>query len=425
MLWVNVLSTQPSLEAALNEVVDQARSQLHLKQRPSLADGGNLPPHPSPVAADLAFVFVSAAFASEYSRVLPLLQRLVEVPVLVGCSGGGVAGGGVEIEGEPAVTLSLAILPDVTLYPFHLEAAELPDLDSPPQAWAKVLGVEPQAQPQFLLLADGFSSDISDLIRGLDFVYPTATKVGGLASGARIPDGNALFLNHTLYRTGVVGVALSGNIAVDAIVAQGCRPIGQPLRISETERNVILGLEEQVPLQVLQETVQQLNSADRQLVRTSLFAGMVMNEFKENPEPGDFLIRNILGIDPRTGAIAIGDRLRPGQRLQFHLRDAQTSAEDLRHVLERYRQTYRAGVEEGSKTDGGPKGALLFSCLGRGSYLYGEPNHDTEVFQRLVGDLPMGGFFCNGEIGPVGGTTFLHGYTSVFALFRELDVSGD
>ncbi|WP_026100819.1 FIST N-terminal domain-containing protein [Synechococcus sp. PCC 7336] len=405
MQWANALSTQPSLEAALTEVVETALSQLG--------------PVEESAAVDLALIFVSAAFASEYPRIVPLLQTLLPARVLVGCSGGGIVGGGAEIEDMPAVSLSLAMLPNVEIFPFHLEADDLPDLDAPPHQWEQTLGVSQRSQPQFVVLADGFSSKISELLQGLDFAFPSSTKVGGLASGGRRPEGNALFLNDKLYRTGTVGVALSGNIAVDAVVAQGCRPIGEAMTISQAERNVVLGLNEQQPLKALQEMVKQLSDEDRDLVRNSLFAGMVMDEFKEHPEPGDFLIRNIIGIDPRTGAIAVGDRLRSGQRLQFHLRDARTSDEDLRYVLRRYCQ--ERNRQERAAT---PDGALMFSCLGRGEYLYGKSNHDTQVFENALGEVSMGGFFCNGEIGPVRGTTFLHGYTSVFALFHPRDEIG-
>ncbi|MGK7909216.1 MAG: FIST N-terminal domain-containing protein [Synechococcus sp.] len=400
MQWVNALSTQPSLEAALMEVVDSGLAQF------GTSDGGS---------PDLAILFVSAAFASDYSRIPPLLQQQLPNTAIVGCSGGGIVGNSSEVENQAAISLSLAKLPGVKVQPFHLSEDDLPDLDSPPDRWAQALGVTQESQPHFVILADAFSSRISELLQGLDFAFPNTTKVGGLASGGRSPESNGLFLNGELHRSGSVGVALSGNISVEAVVAQGCRPIGQIAQVSQAERNVVLQLDEQPPLEALQAMVNTLSEGDRQLVRTSLFVGLVMDEFKETPEPGDFLIRNIIGIDPRTGAMAVGDRLRTGQRIQFHLRDAQTSEEDLRSVLGRYR---RGRMDEGLVL--APAGALMFSCLGRGEYLYGEPNHDTRVFENTFGKVSMGGFFCNGEIGPVGSTTFLHGYTSVFALFNPV-----
>jgi len=158
--------------------------------------------------------------------------------------------------------------------------------------------------------------------------------------------------------------------------------------------------------------VQTLSEKDRELAQHSLFVGLVSDEFKVLLEPGDFLIRNLLGVDPKVGAIAIGDRVRPGQRIQFHLRDARTSAEDLEMLLERYQ---RSAEYSGTSS----AGALMFSCLGRGEGLYGEPNFDSRLFGRYLNNIPLSGFFCNGEIGPVGDSTFLHGYTSVFGICRQ------
>lgn len=402
MQWVNALSTQPSLEAAVNEVVEQAQSQL---QAP----------------ADLALVFISSAFASEYSRLMPLLKTQLSVPVLLGCSGGGTIGversGQVrEVEDAPALSLTLAHLPGVRLHPFHIDSEDLPDLDGPPQRWAELIGVPPEDNPSFILLSDAMSSGINDLLQGMDFAYPGAVKVGGLSTGPS-PFGTGLFCNFELHREGTVGLALSGRVVLEAIVAQGCRPIGKPFRVVEGERNILIKLEAQeagaaicTPLEALQELYQDLDAADQELAQHSLFVGVAQSEFKQNLEPGDFLIRNMLGVDPRIGAIAVGDRVRPGQRIQFHLRDSQASADDLEALLERYQQAHH-GVQ--------PAGALLFACAGRGEGLYEQPNFDSNLFRQYIDRIPVSGFFCGGEIGPVGGSTFLHGYTSVFGICRE------
>jgi small ligand-binding sensory domain FIST len=202
----------------------------------------------------------------------------------------------------------------------------------------------------------------------------------------------------------LVGVALSGNVTVDTIVAQGCRPIGQPMFVTRCERNVLHELDGRRAIVVMQALHDTLSPRDRELLRSSLFLGVVMDESRQEYTHGDFLIRNVLGIDPQQGSLVVGTALHQGQVVQFHLRDAQTSAEDLTALLARYRER--------------PAGSLLFSCLGRGQHLYGQADHDTEAFRAAVGDVPLGGFFCNGEIGPVRGRTFLHGYTSAFGLFR-------
>lgn len=410
MQWTSALSKRASLEAAVSEVVQQTQSAL---------DG----------PADLGLVFISAAFASEYSRLMPLLREQLAVPTLIGCGGGGIIGmnrnqQAEEVEQEPALSLTLARLPGVNLRAFHVTTDDLPDLDSPPDAWIQLAGVAPSEDPHFVLLADPLTAKINDLLQGLDFAYPQAVKVGGLSSGVNGRD-QGLFCNYQLYREGSVGLAMSGNIVLEAIVAQGCRPIGTPYRVTEGERNILIGLEaqtafasvgsssqSQTPLEILQDLIQNLSDEDRNLAQHSLFIGVARSEFKQELEQGDFLIRNVLGVDPRAGAIAIGDRVRPGQRVQFHLRDAKTSAEDLEMLMERYQR-------QAQHSPATTMGALMFSCMGRGEDLYGEPNFDSQIFSRYFPQVPLGGFFCNGEIGPIGGSTFLHGYTSVFGICRQ------
>lgn len=288
-------------------------------------------------------------------------------------------------------------------------ANQVPDLDAGPDKWESLIGVVPDCDPQFVVLADPYSFPVQDLLMGMDFAFPRASKIGGLASGAARQGGNALFLDGELLRSGAIGLALDGNVTVDTVVAQGCRPVGRPMRISKSDRNMLVELEGQPPLEVLRNLFQELPERDQQLLGNSLFLGVVMDELIDDPVQGDFLIRNVVGMDQASGGLAIGELLKEGQLVQFHLRDADTSSGDLQSVLSRY-------ADENREND--IPGALLFSCLGRGEYLYGRPNHDTNLFREKMGNVPLGGFFCNGEIGPVSGTTFLHGYTSSFGLFR-------
>lgn len=407
MQWISTLSTQPSLETAVKEVVEQAQRSLSAEP-------------------DLGFVFISSAFASEFPRLLPLLQDQLTLPTIVGCSGGGVVGYAddatpTEVEDKPALSLCLAHLPQVDLHTFHLSANDLPDLDSPPDRWIEAIGVSPDTHPQFVLMADPYSAGINDLLQGLDFAYPDSVKVGGLAGIGSFNKSSGLFCNDQLYTDGIVGLTLSGNVTLDTIVAQGCRPIGHAYRVVEGERNVVLKLDDgteqgtvsiRPPMEILQELFQTLDEDDRKLAQHSLFIGVEQSGFKPTLGHGDFLIRNLIGVDPRLGAIAIGDRVRPGQRVQFHLRDARTSAEDLDLLLSRY---------PAATTTNHPNemGALMFSCMGRGVGLYETASFDAHLFNRYLKQVPLSGFFCNGEIGPIGNTTFLHGYTSVFAICRQ------
>jgi len=322
MKWITSLSTKISLEAAVQDLSQQVLATLGEQ------------------SLDLGFLFISTAFSSDYPRLLPLLAEKLPIKKLVGCSGSGIIGNGREFEDKPAIALLVGHLPNTEAKVFHLDDSELPDLDSSPDRWEKLTDVSPSLDPSFVLVGDPFSFPINDLIQGLDFAYPNAVKVGGLASSGGM-GANALFCFHEankykLYRTGLLGVALWGDVTIDPVVAQGCRPIGKIMQVSECERNLILGLEGKPPLALLQDTVGDLSQSDRELAQHSLFIGVVMNEFKLNPSQGDFLIRNIIGVDPRSGAIAVGDRMRPGQRIQLHLRDGKASAEDLEEALINY-----------------------------------------------------------------------------------------
>ncbi|MDJ0601164.1 MAG: FIST C-terminal domain-containing protein [Crocosphaera sp.] len=406
MFWTNALSTRPSLEAAVTEVTQTIENRLS-----------------SP--ADVGIFFISSAYASDYPRLIPLILEKLPLPVAIGCGGAGIIGQNEgkdpsEVENSPALSLMVGCLPQIKINPFFLSPDSLPDLDSPPETWERLIGVAPQEKPHFILLSDPFSTRINDLLAGLDFAYPGSVKVGGLSSSSLMGVPGTVFYHHNddpqsgFYHQGTVGLALSGDITIDTIVAQGCRPIGQPYQVVKGERNIILELsqegETRSPLDWLRELIESLDESDRQLAQHSLFVGVVRDEFKQELQPGDFLIRNLLGVDPKLGAIAIGDRVRPGQRLQFHLRDAQTSADDLETLLKQ------------SNSSTSIQGALMFSCLGRGQTLYQMPNFDSQLFTNYFPGISLGGFFCNGEIGPVGQETFLHGYTSVFALLRQLNI---
>ena len=390
MQWASAISEQISLDDAIAECAASIKAEL-----------GDTP--------DLAVAFVSPHYQRDYERVVSVMGEMLGPRHIFGCSGGGVIGNGLEVEQRPGLSITAATLPDVEIRGLHLQESQLPDLDAGPDKWEDLLSVTRADDPQFVILADPFSFPVQNLIMGLDFAYSDASKIGGLASGANQQGGNALFLDGNIYNSGAICLALYGNVTVDTVVAQGCRPIGSPMRITSSHRNLLVELDGKPPLEVLQGMYQELPERDRQLMSNSLFLGVVMDELLDTPVQGDFLIRNVVGMDQKTGSLTVGELLKEGQLVQFHLRDAETSAEDLHVVLDRYAADNRENQVPG---------ALLFSCLGRGEYLYGRPNHDTEIFQGKLGSVPLGGFFCNGEIGPVSGTTFLHGYTSSFGLFR-------
>ncbi len=398
MKWASHISTKSSLEECIEESVSAVQEQLAGEE------------------SHLTAIFVSPHFRESYEEVPGMIRARMNPGTLFGCSGGGIIGGGKEVEQSQAFSMTCAALPGVDIQPIYTDTLTLPDQDTGPSVWREWMGVDAENEPSFVFLADPFSFRGEEFLAGVDFAYPKSKKVGGLASGAQGQGGNALYLDDKIYSSGLVGIALTGNIELDTIVAQGCRPIGKPMKITKCEHTMLAELDDRPTMEMLQEIYESLDENDRALLQTSLFLGIEMDPFKEDPKQGDFLIRNLMGADRESGGIAIGAVLREGQLVQFHLRDKVMSAEDLDLMLTRYRS---AGQSENAR------GALLFSCLGRGQYLYGKPNHDSEMFRDKLGDIPLGGFFCNGEIGPVGNTTFLHGYTSSFGIFKPHHVGGE
>ena len=395
MKWASAIARQSGSNQSLSDLFFRASERIKEQL-------GNRP-------IDLAFCFVAPQLASECQLIPEMVQTELKARTFAGCTAGGIIGGGEELEQVAAISLSAASLPDVKISTFHIEDDGLPDMDAAPQKWEELLGVSAVDAPDFILLPDPFTFRIDALCQGLDYAFPQSIKVGGLASGAHEPGKNCLFLNDKTYKSGAVGMALSGNIVLETIVAQGCRPVGRTFRVTKCKNNVLLELDGKPAVQALYEVLEGLTKKDQQLAKYSLFLGVVMDEFKDNFKPGDFLIRNILGLEPTSGALLVGEVLRNERTIQFHLRDADTSSDDLRALLKQYKEAHSEK----------PEGALLFSCLGRGEHLYGSANHDSDCFKDYLGQIPLSGFFCNGEIGPVGGTTFLHGYTSSFGLFRS------
>jgi small ligand-binding sensory domain FIST len=227
-----------------------------------------------------------------------------------------------------------------------------------------------------------------------------------MASGASQPGHNVLVLDDQVLAGGVIGVSLAGAIEVDFVVSQGCRPIGAPLVITKVKSNAILELGGRAALEVLQELAESLPEEERALLSNGLLLGHLLHEQKRPVGRGDFLVRNLLGVERDAGAILVGDVPRAGQTVQFHARDAKTAAEDLQLLL------------DGEVMDDAPFGALLFTCNGRGQKLFGTPDHDVSIIRERLGQVPIAGFFAAGEIGPIGDRSFLHGHTASLALFR-------
>lgn len=359
----------------------------------------------TPGMADLAMLFCTAHFEDELPQVVDQIAATLPGAVLIGCTAEGTIGADRELERTPSMSLLVASLPDVRIHPFRLREEELRSIKTV-HDWERTVGVSAESRPTFLVLGDPFRFNLQAFINKINENFPEAPMLGGIASAARRPMQNRLILNDGIRREGIVGVALSGRLAVETVVSQGCRPIGKPFVITRGERNVMQELGGKAPLERLRDVLVDLPERDEKLARQSLFVGRVIDEYKDHFQRGDFLIQNIIGVDRETGAMGIAGLAKTGSTVQFHIRDAASADEDLRLLLKPH-------------VDSGICGAALFGCNGRGTNMWPQGGHDVGVLHEMLGPVPVAGFFCGGEFGPVGRRNFVHGFTASIALFRD------
>ncbi|HLQ45916.1 MAG TPA: FIST N-terminal domain-containing protein, partial [Planctomycetaceae bacterium] len=363
-------SIDPHLTSAARAVCADVRKQLN----------GQTP--------DLSFVFVSHAHADDFEALPALLRQQLDSKVLLGCTGQTVVGGGEEIEDGPALSLWSAVLPGAELLPFHLQFGETPD-------GLIAIGFPNDLQDRaadaraVFMLGEPFTSVPDSVIERLAEELPGVPLFGGMASGGS-PGANRVFLNDECLEHGAVAVLLRGGPKVRSVVSQGCRPIGPTFVVTKAERNIVFELGGKPTIERVREFLPSLPGRDQRLVQSGLHLGIAMSELKRTFQRGDFLIANVIGADQELGAIAIGNVVRTGQTVQFHVRDADTADEDFIHMLEASR------AERAPAT----RAALLFSCNGRGTRLFSEPHHDARTIRRLLGSIPLAGFFAQGELGP-------------------------
>jgi small ligand-binding sensory domain FIST len=345
---------------------------------------------------DLVVCFASAHHVGAFEDVTRGLRKLLEPEVLVGTTAGGVAGGTVEVENGPGLSVFAARFGAGRVTGVALDAART-DEGFSISGWPDEL----PTSGTLLMLADPYSFPTPDFLGLLNTQVPGLNVMGGMASSAAGPGGNRIVLDDRVLTTGAVGVMCSEDVPIRAVVSQGCRPIGKPLTVTRAERNLAHELAGQPAMHRLQEIVQAASDEDRHLMREGLHLGLVVDEHRLDFERGDFLVRNLLGVDQSTGSLAISESVEVGQTVQFQVRDANAADEDLRCLLD--------GV--------GGSGALLFTCNGRGTRFFSEPGHDASVVEEILGSVPLAGAFCAGEIGPIGGRNFLHGFTASIAVF--------
>jgi len=378
-----VLTADPG--AAARRAVEEARAAL-----------GDLPP-------TLAVLFASAHFlGSAEALVASVAEQTGSLP-LIGCVAEAVAGGAREVESEPAVALWLG----AGLGPVESFAMEF--VRTPSGGAYGGYRFAQEAAGVHLMICDPFSFPADGLLAHLNEHVPGAVVMGGMASGGLRSRQTRLFLDGRVLSRGAVGAHLP-RAEVHPLVAQGCRPVGNPYIITRADGNVIHELGGRQPLARLRELAAMLPGRDQELLAQGVHLGVVIDEYRAEPGQGDFLIRGVVGADPESGAMVVGDEIQVGRTVQFHVRDADSADQDLRRALDR---------ESAALGGRRPAGALLFTCNGRGSRLFSEPDHDAGLIAKMLGEIPVAGFFCAGELGPVGRRNFLHTFTASIALFPD------
>jgi small ligand-binding sensory domain FIST len=342
--------------------------------------------------ARIAFLFFSANLTPHLAEMCETLRVDGHIRDIVGCTGGGRIQGGHEIERGSGFVL-LALRGDFG-EPVALESET-------------AVSVSPENPNGWIVLTNPFTFGIEDWLKNWNRLFPGIPTIGGLASGGSEED-TVVFINERIVEA--AGVPLIGRTGLMPVISQGCRPIGEPLTVTRADHNIVYALGSEPAYRVLETAFETLSDEEKSNARGNLFAGLAGNEYIEDFSSGDFLIKNILGADPDSGAVVIGGIPRIGQTLQYQIRDRHAALDDLRRAFEPAREfSVRAF------------GALLFSCLGRGSRFFGKKDQDAGTLSEALGGKPCAGFFCNGEIAPVRGLNALHGNTAAAAVFVELE----
>jgi small ligand-binding sensory domain FIST len=368
---------------------------------------GDLRRQLKPRAVSLGLVFMASKLFPHAAQVLELLRVHAQIPLLAGCSSQSLIAGEHEIEDQAGLVLGLYALPNARLQAFHFTQEQVEE-SSGPSYWHHETGLGPDQANGWLAFADPYHLDCETWLRGWNEAYAPAPIVGGLASGEPAAQSTQVYLDGEVFEEGGVAIAVGGAVGLESVISQGCTPIGDTWTITRAERNLILSIANRPAYQVLAETYNALAPQEQQQARGNLFVGLAVNEYQEDFHRGDFLIRNLIGADLQSGILAVGALPRVGQTIQFQRRDAAASTEDMTALLTRARQRLA------KKTI---YGGCLCSCNGRGRHLFGQAHHDAQHVQHTLGPMGLSGFFCNGEIGPVGDKNFLHGYTASLALF--------
>jgi small ligand-binding sensory domain FIST len=352
------------------------------------------------VEVDLAFLFLSRAHLDEVEAAAEAVHEELAPRHLLGCVAEGVVAGVRELEQGPAVAVWAGSLPGAEVECFHAAAVQTEDA-------VAVAGFPELDDPGLVaLIVDPFTFPAGQFLAGLNEVHERVPLVGGIAAGGSRPGAQALIVDDAVHSEGAVGAVVSGP-PVFTVVSQGCRPIGHEAVITRCEGNVVYELAGKPALERLRTEIAALSPEEQALAARGLLVGLVIDENRPQYDAGDFLMRGLLGADKASGALVLGETVRVGQTLRFFVRDAASADADLQ-------QTLACALRPGQAA-----GALLFTCNGRGTNMFPAPDHDARVVAAALGTQALAGFFCGGEIGPVGGKAFLHGFTATLAIFLE------
>lgn len=354
----------------------------------------------------LGIVFLTPRMFSHAAQVLEILRVHAQIPLLVGASSTSLIAGGEETESCDGIALGLYALPGADLRGVYFNQARV-EAAAEPEHWVQETGVPAKGTEGWLAFLDPFAIDAERWLKQWNTAYAGQPIFGGFSSGAPGEPRTQIYLDGEVYEEGGVAVAVGGGVDLTGVISQGCTPVGQAWTITRAERNLIQELGGRPAYEILAQTFQELSPEEQQRARGNLFVGLVVDEYREEFRRGDFLVRNLLGVDPQSGALVVGALPRAGQTLQFQRRDAAAASEDLRTLLRQARERLA-----GRSIYGG----FLCCCNGRGESLFGTPSHDAGLIQAELGPLSVAGFFGNGEIGPVGERNFLHGYTASLGL---------
>ena len=353
--------------------------------------------------ADLALVFVTGDAHTRAHEALHAVRRVTGAPVVLGCSGTGILTERREVEGEMAVAVLAVRCERLVATPFSFEhQGERRDLGA---ELAQRIGSTVAEGGCALVLPDAMGCNPPALLTQLHDALGFVPVLGAVAAGAPMFE----LYNTDAMEGALIGVALSGLTPLIG-VTQGCTPIGEPYVITHAEGNVIQRIGSRLALEMLTKAIRANPDTEARIRQAGVFAGLAMDPAKSPLERGDFLVRNLVGADRASGALAVAERVRIGQTLQFQIRDAQASRQDLLEMLD----------ELAERLDGRrPVFGCYFDCAGRGRGLFGVPDHDVTVIRERLGEFPLVGFFGNGEFAPIGRRNFFHNYTGALVVFPE------